>query len=110
VANSESIIIKNLIKTFNSYRAINNLSLQIRRNEMFIIVGPDGSGKTTLLRILAGILHFDSGDVQIFEHTLPRRAEEVSRAKSDGKLMKRCMLSRAWKDSKNGWPANYRAG
>jgi ABC-2 type transport system ATP-binding protein len=77
MANSESIIIDNLTKTFNSYPAINDLSFQVKRNEMFIIVGPDGSGKTTLLRILAGILSFDSGNVRIFENALPRQAEKA---------------------------------
>ncbi|MFM9130206.1 MAG: ATP-binding cassette domain-containing protein, partial [Actinomycetes bacterium] len=46
--------VKNLTKKFGSVTALNNISLDIKNNEMFALLGPSGCGKTTLLRIIAG--------------------------------------------------------
>ncbi|MFY7842088.1 MAG: ATP-binding cassette domain-containing protein, partial [Actinomycetes bacterium] len=46
--------IRNLTKNFGSVTALNNISLDIKTNEMFALLGPSGCGKTTLLRIIAG--------------------------------------------------------
>lgn len=48
------IEIKNVTKKFGDFSAIDNLSLNIYKNEFFTLLGPSGCGKTTLLRILAG--------------------------------------------------------
>ncbi|MGE4570857.1 MAG: ABC transporter ATP-binding protein, partial [Gammaproteobacteria bacterium] len=48
------IEIKNVTKKFGDVSAIDNLSLNIYKNEFFSLLGPSGCGKTTLLRILAG--------------------------------------------------------
>jgi len=77
VQNSVAISIKNLQKTFDQIRALDNLDVGIREGELFIIVGPDGAGKTTLLRTIAGIMPFDGGQVKVFEHSLPDQAEKI---------------------------------
>ena len=61
------INIKNLTKTFNKGNivALNNISCKIQSNKIVGLVGPDGAGKTTLLRILAGVMHADSGEVLV---------------------------------------------
>jgi putative ABC transport system ATP-binding protein len=41
-----------------------------KKGKILIITGPSGCGKTTLLSVLAGTLHFDGGEVNIFEHSL----------------------------------------
>ena len=48
------IEIKNVTKKFGDFTAIDNLSLDIYKNEFFSLLGPSGCGKTTLLRMLAG--------------------------------------------------------
>ena len=45
--------------------ALDRVSLQVAAGEFVCVVGPSGSGKSTLLRVLAGLLHQTSGDVQI---------------------------------------------
>ncbi|MBO0422933.1 polar amino acid ABC transporter ATP-binding protein [Enterococcus plantarum] len=55
--------IKNLTKSFDSRRIIDQLNLEIKDGEILTIVGPSGGGKTTLLRCLAGLETIDSGEL-----------------------------------------------
>jgi NitT/TauT family transport system ATP-binding protein len=60
-----AIRIRGLGKTFGALTAIDNVSVDIRSGEFFMIVGPSGCGKTTLLRILAGLDAATAGTVDI---------------------------------------------
>ncbi|MEE2746324.1 MAG: ABC transporter ATP-binding protein [Pseudomonadota bacterium] len=55
--------VKNLSKTFGALRATDNLSLDVRENEIHAIIGPNGAGKTTLIAQLSGMLRPDEGNV-----------------------------------------------
>jgi putrescine transport system ATP-binding protein len=55
----------NLTKKFGGFAAVDNVSLDIRRGEIFCLLGGSGSGKTTLLRMLAGFETPTSGSIQI---------------------------------------------
>jgi putrescine transport system ATP-binding protein len=57
--------IANLSKKFGDFVAVDNVSLDIRRGEIFCLLGGSGSGKTTLLRMLAGFETPSSGSIQI---------------------------------------------
>src|SRR2546421_1155892 len=57
-------------KSYGAHRAVDKLSLGVRRGSFFSILGPSGCGKTTLLRIIAGFLEPDSGDVRIGGHSM----------------------------------------
>jgi len=59
------IQIQNVAKSFESFVAINNLSLSIFKGELFSLLGPSGCGKTTLLRMLAGFEKPSSGRIFI---------------------------------------------
>ncbi|MFX1530807.1 MAG: ABC transporter ATP-binding protein [Promethearchaeota archaeon] len=61
-----NIELKNISKSFRKFKALNNISLEIKDREYFIILGPTGAGKTTLLKIIAGLIKPDSGDI-LFE-------------------------------------------
>ncbi|MFX1286774.1 MAG: ATP-binding cassette domain-containing protein, partial [Promethearchaeota archaeon] len=50
------IQIDGLVKTFGDVIAVNDLDLQIKRSEVFCLVGPNAAGKTTTIRLLLGIL------------------------------------------------------
>jgi len=51
--------------TYETQRALDDVSFSVERGEFFGIIGPNGSGKSTLLKILAGIYRADSGGVRI---------------------------------------------
>ena len=57
--------IKNLSKSFDGRKIIDQLNLKINDGEILSIVGPSGGGKTTLLRCLAGLESIDSGELLI---------------------------------------------
>lgn len=53
-AKGGSVSILSVLKDFGNFRAVNDVSIEIRPNEFFTLLGPSGCGKTTLLRMLAG--------------------------------------------------------
>lgn len=59
------LLIKNLTKSFDGRKIIDQLNLEIKDGEILTIVGPSGGGKTTLLRCLAGLESIDSGELVI---------------------------------------------
>ena len=58
-----SIGIKGVTKTFGTFAAVNDVTLEIPDGELVALLGPSGSGKTTLLRIIAGLDTPDSGSI-----------------------------------------------
>tara|TARA_B100000003_G_scaffold170091_1_gene157300 strand:- start:1876 stop:2586 length:711 start_codon:yes stop_codon:yes gene_type:complete len=59
------ISIQNIIKTFKNNRAVNNLSLGIKKGEIYGLLGSNGAGKSTTINILLGFLKPDSGTATI---------------------------------------------
>ena len=59
------LFVRNLSKTFGRKKALDGVSFEVYRGEIYSLLGPNGSGKTTLLSIIAGILSPDSGEVLI---------------------------------------------
>ena len=59
------VSIRNITKMFADVTAVDNVSLDIERNEFFALLGPSGCGKTTLLRMLAGLERPSSGEIVI---------------------------------------------
>lgn len=62
---SHVAMIDKVTMRFKDMVAISNVSIQIKRGEIYGLIGPDGAGKTTLMRMMAGALDFDSGSITI---------------------------------------------
>lgn len=59
------IQVKELYKSFDSFKALSGLNITVPRGAVYGLVGPNGAGKSTLIRHLAGIYRQDSGEVLI---------------------------------------------
>jgi len=60
--------------------AVDGLSLEIRRGEMFGLIGPDGAGKTTTIRLVCGLLRPDAGRVRVLGRDPVREHDAVTRS------------------------------
>lgn len=61
----EAIETNNLIKEFDGLRAVDNVSFQVEKGEIFGFLGPNGAGKTTTTRMITGVIKPDSGTATI---------------------------------------------
>lgn len=59
------ISIRNVKKSFGEVTAVNNLSLSVRRGEVYALIGENGAGKTTLIKLIVGLLTPDAGQVSL---------------------------------------------
>ena len=59
------ITMQQVTKRFKDVIAVNNVSLEINRGEIFGLVGPDGAGKTTMIRMLTGVMEATSGSINV---------------------------------------------
>jgi ABC-2 type transport system ATP-binding protein len=80
VANSEfAIDVQNLNKHFGDKHVVNNVSLQVRKGEIFGFLGPNGSGKTTTIRMMCGLLKPDSGSGTCLGYDILREPADIKR-------------------------------
>ena len=74
----EKIIeIKNLTKNFKELRAVNNLSLNVLRGDVFGFLGPNGAGKSTTIRMLLSLITPSAGEIKIFGKSLKKDRIEI---------------------------------
>ena len=59
------IEIKNLTKSYNGVKVVDNISLKVNDGEIFAFIGHNGAGKTTTIKSIVGINNFDSGEIFI---------------------------------------------
>jgi ABC-2 type transport system ATP-binding protein len=63
--NDDVIHLAGVVKRYGAVPALSGLTLDVRRGEMFGLIGPDGAGKTTAIRLMCGLLHADAGEVRV---------------------------------------------
>jgi ABC-2 type transport system ATP-binding protein len=67
------ITVSNLSKTYaTGFKALKNVSLDVRKGEIFALLGPNGAGKTTLIGIVCGIVNPSSGEIRVAGHDIIR--------------------------------------
>ena len=69
-AEEHAIILHRVRKCYGRTVAVRDLSLQIRRGELFAFLGPNGAGKTTTIKMLAGLLRPNAGLVHVCGHRI----------------------------------------
>jgi len=69
------LIASNLHKSFNEFKAVNDVSFTIEKGEIFGLLGPNGAGKTTTIRILSTVLPADYGDVIIGGYSVKENSQ-----------------------------------
>lgn len=75
---SHAVIIRNAVKKYGNFVALNGVNLDIHPGEFFTLLGPSGCGKTTLLRMIAGFNTVDGGEIY-FDEKLINRVEAHKR-------------------------------
>ena len=61
VSDSNLLSIKSLSVSFGGLKALSNVNLDLRKNEVVGLIGPNGAGKTTLFNALSGLVDVESG-------------------------------------------------
>jgi branched-chain amino acid transport system ATP-binding protein len=64
-AATSDLTVSGVVVNFQGLRAIDNVSLQLKRGEVLGLIGPNGAGKTTLVNVLTGFQAVDSGEVRL---------------------------------------------
>ncbi|MCR5481648.1 MAG: ABC transporter ATP-binding protein [Clostridia bacterium] len=59
------IKVKNAEKSFDGFKALNNLNLNVKKGSIYGLVGTNGAGKTTVIKHITGVLRLDSGEILI---------------------------------------------
>ena len=69
MTNDLAVDASGVTKSFGSLRAVDDISIQVGRGEVYGVLGPNGAGKTTFLRMLFGLIRPDAGTIRIFGRT-----------------------------------------
>ena len=71
------IVIENLSKKFEDVNAVDGLSLEIEKGELFGLLGPNGAGKTTAIKVLCGLLEPSSGSAHVGGYDVRKDSSKV---------------------------------
>lgn len=75
-----AVICKSLVKRFGSFMAVDNVTLDVAKGEIFGFLGPNGAGKSTTIRILCGLLAPTSGTALVNGFDVGRESEQVKQS------------------------------
>jgi ABC-2 type transport system ATP-binding protein len=74
-----AVQITDLVKTFGSFTAVDHVSLEVSKGEIFGFLGPNGAGKSTTIRVLCGLLTPTSGSASVNGFDVATQPEEIRR-------------------------------
>jgi len=75
--NNNIIVVENLTKRFNGFTAVDAVSFNVKKGEIFAFIGPNGAGKTTIIKMLITLLLPTSGEGTIDGHNFVHNPAEV---------------------------------
>jgi len=76
-ADARSVVVEDLVKKFGDFVAVDHISLETKRGEIFGFLGPNGAGKSTTIRMLCGLLKPTAGRAQVAGFDVAREPERV---------------------------------
>ncbi len=68
---NEAVQVENIYKQFGEVKALQGLSIEAKKGEIYGLLGPNGAGKSTLIRAIVGLIKPDSGRVVVLGKTMP---------------------------------------
>jgi ABC-2 type transport system ATP-binding protein len=74
------IEVKKLSKSFDKLKAVNNISFNVKKGEIFAFLGPNGAGKTTTIRMLTTLLHPTSGSLLVNGYNPVKEMNDVRKS------------------------------
>jgi len=72
-----AITLKEVVKDYGKLRAVDHLTLEIFKGEIFALVGPNGAGKTTALKMILGILPPTEGEIHVLGRVIPKERRQI---------------------------------
>jgi ABC-2 type transport system ATP-binding protein len=66
-----AVDVENVVKSFGTLKALDNVTLRVRQGEIYGLLGPNGAGKTTLIRSIVGLVAPESGTVTVLGRRMP---------------------------------------
>ncbi len=69
--------VKNLSKTYEQFKALDNLNFEVKQGQIYGLLGPNGAGKSTTMRCLLTLIKPDSGDIHFFDKNLNHNRKEI---------------------------------
>ncbi len=75
--NAPAIVARNLTKRFGDFTAVDGISFDIRKGEIFGFLGPNGSGKTTTIRMTLGLLQPSEGSIEVLGISVAEHPEAI---------------------------------
>jgi ribose transport system ATP-binding protein len=73
VTGVDLLSVSDVSKRFGGVRALDDVDFELRKGEIHALLGENGAGKSTLVKVLAGVVHRDSGDLRVGDRELPLR-------------------------------------
>ena len=77
--NEPVIIVKDMVKQFGSFTAVDHISFEVARGEIFGFLGANGAGKTTAMRMLCGLSKPTSGEGSVAGYDISSQPEQIKR-------------------------------
>ena len=81
VTGQRTIDVRGLSKRYGKLEAVRGITFEVKRGEMFGLIGPDGAGKTSTFQILAGVMEATEGSARILERPARDMRSQIGRSR-----------------------------
>jgi len=79
MVNKPIITVKNLVKKYGDFTAVNDISFEVYEGEIFGLLGPNGAGKTTTLEIIETLREKTSGEISVDGFSIDKGADDIKK-------------------------------